>query len=510
MIKKIITAILRQGKVLILIISLFVQLFFIYAIVDKLYTSPINLYWSIYFVCIMLIFKILYDEDAMPAYKISWITSFFIFNSLSIVLFFIFGKNKFNKKDLLKVNQIKNKNSSFYTQNKDVYENILSLPAKKQCDLIFNLEQFPVYKNTNVLFLPTGESFLEKLIYELNTAKKFIFMEYFIVSDGYMHNKIMNVLKRKASEGVEVKYLYDSGGSMMTIPKNFKKECLKYNIQVEGFSPLNHHFYKFFSFRDHKKITVIDGLKGFTGGINIGDEYINKIEKYGHWKDSAVFLEGDAVYGLTGIFLSTWNYTSGDNLHFKHYSVPKHNITNNNYVIPFEDTPVNRTNIAEDNYIKIISSATKYIYITTPYLIINDHMSKALQLASNSGVDVRILTPHIPDKKLILELTRSFYSKLIRSGIKIYEYEPGFIHSKTIVSDDFTCVVGTINFDYRSLSWNYECACTIFEKDLAVSMKDDFIKTLEVSLKIDYKSSKSLTLKNKILYPILTLLGPLL
>ncbi len=500
----------RNFKYMLFSLYFILQIFIIYLLTSKLYFETEVFTNFVYVISVFLVLKIVYDDTTKASYKVSWITAFLLTRQLSIVLYLIFGKNKFPKSTKNKVASIKSFNNNFYTQNHSVFNSISNISHKNNVDLIFNLEQFPVYKNTNVQYLPSGSAFLEKLITQLKKAEKFIFMEYFIVSDGFMHNSIMNVLIEKANSGVDVRYLYDAGGSFATLPPSFKQQCLDNNIKLQPFRPLSYKFYSFFSYRDHKKITVIDGLYGFTGGINIGDEYINKIDKFGHWKDMSLFLEGDAVYSLTSIFLSTWNYATKSNCKFSDFTVPNHNVHNNCYVVPFEDTPVNTTDLAEDNYIKIISSAKKYVYITTPYLIINEHLSSALELSAKSGVDVRILTPHVPDKKIVLELTRSFYSKLTSSGVKIYEYTPGFIHGKIVVSDDTTSVVGTINFDYRSFIWNYECACVVFDETLALDIKKDFLETLEVSHLAKQSTWKNISLPRKIFYTFLKLLGPLI
>ncbi len=467
------------------------------------------LYWSFEIVAVCLVLKIIYNDNK-ASYKVTWIVFLLIFPASGILFYLLFGRARFLNKTTDKIKSIESNNKDYYTQNDDVLESLQSKTFTSYAQLLFNEGKYPIYKNTNVEYLPLGEDFYEKLIKELKTAKKFIFMEYFIVSDGKMHRGIMEVLKERANAGVEVKYLYDYAGSISVVPHDFKKECEENNIELVPFNPLSRKFYSFVNYRDHKKITVIDGYKGFTGGINIGDEYINEVDRFGHWKDMAMYLEGDAVYALTSFFLWTWNLQTNQDLKFCDYKAVSNNINNNTYIIPFQDCAINMVDIAEENYIKLINNAKKYIYITTPYLIIGENVSAALKLAAKSGVDVRILTPHIPDKKVVFTLTRSFYSELVNAGVKIYEYTPGFVHGKILVADGTTSLVGTINFDYRSLLWNYECACLVFDTEFAKSITDDYLKTLEVSHLADESLWKNISKTEHFGRSLLKLVAPLL
>ncbi len=496
-------------KVGLLATTFLIQLFLLTYGIFKFSEVSSKIYLVFNFIAICLVLKIIYNDNK-SSYKITWVIFLLLFPTSGILFYALFGRTRFLKSTIEKITTIEENNKDYYTQNNDVLNSVKNDNFKSNAKLLYNEGNYPIFKNTKVEYLPIGEKFYEKLIAELKTAKKFIFMEYFIVSDGKMHKGIMDVLKEKANAGVEVKYLYDVAGSISVLPHDFQKECLDNNIQLVPFNPINMRFYNFVSYRDHKKITVIDGHKGFTGGINIGDEYINEYEKYGHWKDMAMYLEGDAVYGLTSFFLWTWNLQTNQNLKFADYKPKQHNIINNTYVIPFQDGATNRIDTAENNYIKLINSATKYVYISTPYLIIDEHMSSALKLAAKSGVDVRILTPHIPDKKVIFNLTRSFYPELINAGVKIYEYTPGFVHGKILVTDNSSAIVGTINFDYRSLLWNYECACLVYDEDFARSVKEDYLNTLKVSNLAEEKLWKNLSKLEHLNRSILKLIAPLL
>ncbi len=496
-------------KVSLIVITIILQLVLLGYSVFKFSEATRYIYWVVYFFAICLVLKIIYNDNK-ASYKITWITFLLVFPTAGIIFYGIFGRARFIKKITNKIDEIEEDNEYYYKQNNDVLNSVTDEAFKSNAELLFNLGRAPIYNNTNTKYLPMGEVFYEKLIKELKTAEKFIFMEYYIVADGKMHQGIMDVLIEKANAGVEVKYLFDAAGCISVLPKDFVDVCKKNNIELVPFNPLTTRFYSFMSYRDHKKITIIDGYKAFTGGINIGDEYINGYVKYGHWKDMAMYLEGDAVYGLTSFFIWTWNLATHQSLKYEDYKPIKHSVVNNDsYVIPFQDGATNNIDIAEDNYIKLINNAKKYVYISTPYLIIDEHLSSALKLAAKSGVDVRILTPHIPDKKIVFSLTRSYYSELIKSGVKVYEYTPGFVHGKVLVADGTTALVGTINFDYRSLLWNYECACLVYDKTFATEIEEDFLKTLEVSHLADKKLWSNVKPLNQLGRSILKLMSPL-
>lgn len=312
-------------------------------------------------------------------------------------------------------------------------------------------------------------------------------MEYFIVEEGKMFDAVLNILKQKVKEGVEVRFMYDDVGSLTMLPFKYYQKLESYGIKCISFN----HFVPFISAvmntRDHRKITVIDGNIGFSGGFNLADEYINEKVKYGHWKDTGVMIKGEAVWNLTLMFLVTWNaslnsFEDYDKYHPRHYSVDK--IRLDGYILPYGDSPLDNKPVGKNVYLNMINQAQKYIYINTPYLIINDELKNALCLAVQRGVDVRIITPGIPDKKLVYKVTRSYYEILINEGVKIYEYTPGFIHAKNFVCDDKVATVGTINLDYRSLYLHFECGVYIYWTSAIKDIKNDFLKTITLSKEI--------------------------
>ena len=297
----------------------------------------------------------------------------------------------------------------------------------------------------------------------------------------------MEILKDKTSQGVEVKVVYDDIGCMATLPGNYNKILKTYGIDATPFSRLKGAADSEFNNRNHRKITVIDGKIGYTGGINIADEYINKVEKYGHWKDMGIRLEGEAVWELTKLFLIDFGINVKDMPTLNHDIYPiVSDIKCDGYMVPFGDgpKPLYDRRVGKSVIQNMLSSATKYAYITTPYLIIDNELCMSIENTALRGVDVRIIVPHIPDKKIVFNMTRSFYKRLIQAGVKIYEYEPGFVHGKTYLVDDKYAMIGTINLDYRSLVHHFENGVWLYNCDSISDLKNDILDTLNKSIEI--------------------------
>ncbi|MEE0949178.1 MAG: phospholipase D-like domain-containing protein, partial [Streptococcus equinus] len=315
---------------------------------------------------------------------------------------------------------------------------------------------FPAYQNTEVTYFPTGEEFFEELKKQLLKAEKYIFMEFFIIAEGVMWGEILRILEQKVREGVEVRVLYDGMIEFSTLSFDYTKRLEKIGIKAKAFSPISPFISTYYNYRDHRKIIVIDGKVGFTGGVNLADEYINKYERFGHWKDTAVMLEGEAVDSFLVLFLQMWSITERQMIVRPYLAKHDKERKAKGYVIPYGDSPLDTDKIGENVYIDILNHAREYVYIMTPYLILDSEMEHALCFAAERGVDVRIIMPGIPDKKVPYMLAKTYFRKLMRSGVKIYYYTPGFIHAKVFISDDSKAVVGTINLDYRSLYHHFE------------------------------------------------------
>ena len=341
---------------------------------------------------------------------------------------------------------------------------------------------FPVYDQTQTAYLSPGEEKLSALLEELQKAQRYIFLEYFIIQEGVMWNQILEVLKDKAAQGITVRVLYDDLGCFLKLPKDYDQQLEALGIQCRVFNRFKPVLASMQNNRDHRKIAVIDGKVAFTGGINLADEYINAIERFGHWKDASVLVRGKAAWSMTVMFLQMWELTTGVDEDYGQYFpwvTEECPVKTKGFVQPYADSPMDRENVGEQVYLQIIHHAREYVYINTPYLIIDESMMSALCLAAKSGVDVRIVTPHKWDKRLVHMTTRSYYRELMAAGVRIYEYSKGFIHSKTFVSDDVTATVGSANLDYRSLYLSFESGVLMYQTEAVLQVKQDFLSTLE-------------------------------
>ena len=374
---------------------------------------------------------------------------------------------------------------------------------------IENVSGFPVWDGTDGEYYPIGEAFFEALKEELKKAEKFIFLEYFILQEGLMWDSVLDILKEKAAAGVEVRVLYDDVGTLNKLPGNYRSTLEKAGIRTAVFNPFRPHLNMAMNYRDHRKITVIDGNVGFCGGINLADEYINAYERFGHWKDTAVLLRGKAVWNLTLMFLMMWQFTTTVENDIDRYR-PTDDRPGRGFVQPFGDSPLDNKNVSENAYMQILNRANKYVYMTTPYLILDNEMVTALTIAAQSGIDVRIITPAIPDKWYVHIVTRSFYAQLIRAGVRIYEYTPGFIHAKMFCSDDEVAIVGTANMDYRSFYLHFECGVVFYQQEMARSVKEDILQTLQVCRPVTLEEMESLPLPRRLLAKLLRLVAPLM
>ena len=345
---------------------------------------------------------------------------------------------------------------------------------------------------------------------ELRQAQKFIFFEYFIIEEGVMWNTILEILKRKVREGVDVRVIYDDVGSIAILPTNYDRFLASLGIRAVRFNRFVPTLNTYLNYRNHRKMMIIDGNVGYMGGINLADEYINKKVRFGHWKDTGIMLRGDGTANMTSLFLQMWEYVTGEPVPPLDPYLPAVKPPADGYVQSFADSPLDDINIGESTYLQIIHNAKDYVYITTPYLVLDNEMITALTIAAQSGVDVRILTPGIPDKKLVYMITRSYYQQLHRAGVKIYEYRPGFLHAKSIVSDDDTAVVGTINMDFRSFFLHFECATCFYNSSVVGAVKQDILETINVSRKIDDVWLHKVPWLRSIAASVLRLFAPLL
>ena len=497
-----------------LFLTLTIQIYIILLIIIQFKEYFLYFYFISMVVGLILVFYIL-NGKSNPSYKIAWIIPILILPVFGGIFYLIYGGNKLKKGQKVKMERQNMKMKSSLIQDINVLNNIEkeSAYAKNQSLYILNYANCPVYENTYNKYLSPGEVKFKTMIEELKKAKHFIFLEYFIIEEGIMWNTILEILKKKAQEGVDVRVIYDDVGCVMKLPYKYADYLEKCGIKCRVFNPFVPLFTNRLNNRDHRKITVIDGYVGFMGGINLADEYINAYEKYGHWKDAAILIKGDAVFNLTVMFLTMWDFinnTDDDYMKYRPDNFSNEKYLCNGFVQPFDDSPLVDEPIGETVYINLINKAKKYIYINTPYLIIDNEMATSLKIAAKSGVDVRIITPHIPDKWFVHAVTRSYYESFIKDGIKIYEYTPGFIHSKTFVVDDEYAVIGSINLDFRSLYLHFECGAWLYKTSSVLELKKDFINTLDNCQQISIWDCENVKWPIKFGRLILRMFSPLL
>lgn len=380
--------------------------------------------------------------------------------------------------------------------------------------LAFYLEQkdnSPVYDNTQIKYYPLGESQFEDMVEELKKAEKFIFLEFFIVHEGRMLDTILDILKEKAEQGVEVRFMCDGTNVLWNLPNFFPRMLEDEGIFCKMFAPIKPIFSNHYNNRDHRKILVVDGRVAFTGGINLADEYINGKKRFGHWKDAGVMIRGDAVERFTYMFLEMWNESETGTDTYEKYATPAHAaMPGDGYAIPYSVCPLGPERVGERIYLDIVNTAHTYVHIMTPYLILDYQLITALTYAASRGVEIVIIMPHIPDKKYAYMLARTYYNQLLESGVRICEYVPGFVHAKVFISDDIKAVVGTVNLDYRSLYHHFECGVVLYKNSQIGAMERDFRGTLEKCMAMTVEDYKKLKLTDRALGRIMRFLAPLM
>ena len=481
-------------------------------------TYLIVLFWTLgtmfsysYFVFLLIGFcAALYiiNRDISPGYKLIWVFVILSFPVFGCMLYWFYGKKKQQEQLPLhaEYNSMIDGNDSIYDELLSVNEN-----AAKQARYICRNGAHTLFTNTKVKYYNCGEQLFPDLLSELEKAKRFIFLEFFIIDKGIMWDSVLCILERKAREGVDVRVIYDDLGCLMTLPRNYADTLRRKGLKCCVFNPLKPYWSSKLNNRDHRKIIVIDGYTAFTGGMNLADEYINVYPKHGYWKDSAVMLKGQAVAGFTSMFLGMWSHLADisveadESIYF-----PDVECISKGYIVPYACYPYVECSLAENIYINVLNSAARYVYITTPYLILDSELQEALRLAAKNGIDVRMITPHIPDKKAVHAVTRSYYRALLRSGIRIYEYLPGFIHAKNFISDDNTAIVGTVNLDFRSLYLHYECGVWMYGIDSVEEIKNDFIKTLDDCKEISIDDTYEKNVFKRLIWSVIRIFSPLM
>jgi len=505
---------LFMSRVIFVVFCLLIQLIWLISIVWRLSSY----YWIIGAILsllsmVMVLWLVCRRDN--PDYKLIWAIVILAVPIFGVLLYIFCGRSALTRKLGYKFDMIGQEFIGKLIQDEKVMEdfNRENQSIARIGHYIYNNSGYPIFDNTDTEYYPTGEAFFEGLKEELEKAEHFIFMEYFSIQEGYMWDSIVDILERKVKAGVEVRVMYDDMGCVALLPYNYREQMEKKGIQCRAFNPFIPILSVVMNHRDHRKITVIDGHTGFTGGANLTDQYINQIQSYGQWKDAAIMIKGVAVWNLTAMFLETWNAIKKTDISYENYT-PKQTQAESfcaaGYVQPYSDTPLDQECVGENVYLQMIHRAKRYIYIFTPYLIIDDEMMSSLCLAAKSGIDVRIMTPHIPDKKIVFLLTQSYYSQLLDSGVRILEYTPGFLHSKCFICDDEMGCVSTINLDYRSLYLHFECGIFLYKTKSLVQIKEDFETTFLQGTEITKEFCDTRPWWVKISQSVLRLFAPLL
>lgn len=502
-----------------LVLTAIIILFQFFWIVATLYEAEGISPWGTLLLRVISVIIALYVvyKDMRPHNKLSWIFLILFMPIIGCPCYLLFGRSDMTKKIRERMATLQAFVEPQREPQMDVcaYAKAMDPNAYKQMSLPQNVGGYPVYMEQDSKYYSDGEEMFQDMLEDIRNAKEFIFLEFFIIKQGYMFNTLIDALEERAKAGVHVRLIYDDMGCIDEFPRHFYRELQKKGIHVACFNPFRPFLSIIMNNRDHRKIVVVDGKVAYTGGVNIADEYINAIERFGHWKDSGVRITGDAVWSFTTMYLEMWSFITKGTEDFTKYRVDTNNNTdlmekNKGFIQPYGDCPLDKRYLIEGIYLNLINHARDYVYIFTPYLIIGSELSAALINAARSGVDVRIVTPSIPDKKMVFLLTQANYENLISGGVKIYQYTPGFIHAKCIVVDDKYASIGTTNLDFRALYLHFECGTLLFNTQSIMKLKEDTQNTFAVSRQILLEECENKNFFYQLFLSVMRLFSPLL
>lgn len=520
---------LRQvifGRTGIIIALLLVQIGILAFFFSFLSEHVFAAYWTTVFLGFVLVVGLI-GERGNPAFHIAWMVPILIVPVFG-ALFYLYFHTQVDGSRMNKLVMAETEATADLAGTDEQVMEELRAESEQMANLISyvtGVSRTGVHRNTSAQYFASGEEFLEPFLEELKKAKKFIFIEYFIIADGYMLDSVLEILRAKVKEGVEVRFLYDGTNELFRVTKEYPAKLRADGIQCRVFFPVVPVLTTVQNNRDHRKIVVIDGKVAFTGGLNLADEYINRKERFGYWKDCAVMLKGEAARSFTLMFLRMWEvvgYPKKGTLkvnkdHYRKYlgtdrsaAAEENKADENGYIIPYDDNPLDGEQVGELVYMDMLNTAKKYVHIMTPYLVLDHEMIVALTYAAKRGVDVKIIMPHIPDKKYAFLLARTYYNQLLDAGVKIYEFIPGFVHSKVVVADGERAVVGSINMDFRSFYLSFECAVLMYKNKAVSVVEEDFQKTLFKCVRVTTDVYDKQPWINKITGKLLRLFAPLM
>lgn len=489
------------------VILLLIQLWLFY-IGYAFFKEYVMFFYGGYTILSIVVVIFILNNQQNPSFKMAWIIPVLALPIFGTFMYIWVRLQLIPKKLNERIKKLEGEYAFYLDPNNfDIKE--VSQDFQNLAHYMYQDNYFPAYQNTKMEYFSSGEAFFEDVIQELDKAKKFIFLEFFIIERGIMWNKILDILKKKVEAGVEVRLLYDGTCSIVLLPRNYPEELKKLGIKCQEYSPLKPFISTYHNNRDHRKILVIDGIVSYTGGINLADEYINEKVRFGYWKDTAIKMKGDATNRFTLMFLEMWNISISKKENYSLYLTDS-KIKEKGCVIPYGENPFDQETLAKNVFLDTIHQAKKYIHIMTPYLILDNELLTALKLAARKNVETVIMMPHIPDKMYAYWLGRTYYEDLIKAGVQIVEFIPGFVHAKVLVSDDEKAIVGSCNFDYRSLYLNFECGCYIYRHSVISEIEDDFQETMKQCKTITLKDCHSLKITYKVFGKVLRLIAPLM
>lgn len=471
-----------------------------------------ELYYGSALAASLVVALVVISRKANPSIKITWIFLILVVPVFAIPFYFFVEADIGHRLARRRLLDIERETACYAVRPGEAREKLMAEDPGmgRLAAYLERVGSQSVYENSGVKYLPLGEDAFREMLEQLERAEQFIFLEYFIICEGYMWGRILSILERKAREGVEVRVLYDGTCAVGNLPYRYPEQLEQLGIQCHMFAPLRPLVSTHYNNRDHRKILVVDGRVAFTGGINLADEYINRKVLHGHWKDNAVMITGEAVRGFTLMFLQMWNVESRQAEDYGRYLAAGGPVEGRGYVLPYGDRPFDAENVGEMVYIDILNRAVDYVHIMTPYLILDNEMITALTFAAKRGVDVKLIVPAVPDKKSVFALTRSYYRELIEGGVQIFEYTPGFVHAKLFVSDDRTAVVGSINLDYRSLYLHFECAALFYGSGAVGDVERDVQDTLARCRRVTVEDCRRYKLRSRLTGWLLRPLAPLM
>lgn len=504
------------GRTAYVVVFVLVQVFVLFGIIRWLRDYSLHVYGALILLggvtCIYII-----NKRDNPSFKLGWIIPVLVFPVFGTLLYIMIEADLGSRFYARRANHLVRESRSYLKQDREAEKHLREEDRLTATLARYVSEKggFPIYENTDVTYFPTGQDKFERLKEELKKAESFIFLEYFIVEPGIMWDSILEILEDKARQGVEVRFLYDGMCDLVLLPYNYPKKMEAKGIRCKAFAPIRPLLSSYQNNRDHRKIVVIDGHTAFTGGINLADEYINQKPRFGFWKDTAVMVKGDAVKSFSVMFLQNWNVWEKTLVPYEKYlagaavSEGKKQ-EGQGFVMPYGDSPLDHEPVGKCVYMDILYGAKEYVHIMTPYLILDDEMINALIFAAKRGVEVRIIMPHIPDKKYAFFLAHTYYEELLDGGVEIYEFTPGFVHAKVFTSDDEKAVVGTINLDFRSLYHHFECGAFLYRNKTVADVEGDFQNTLTQCQKITRQTCRSYPFYQKLAGRGLRLIAPLM